>query len=69
VDSCPVPVCDNIRIRRCRLYPEEAFRGKIALKRRFLYGLKVHLLITATGQPVEIVLAPAGMADVAFRPA
>src|SRR4051794_39689593 len=23
VDSLPVPVCDNIRIRRCRLYPLE----------------------------------------------
>ena len=21
VDSLPVPVCDNIRIRRCKLYP------------------------------------------------
>ena len=21
MDSLPVPVCDNIRIRRCRLYP------------------------------------------------
>ena len=24
VDSCPVPVCDNIRIRRCQLYRGEA---------------------------------------------
>jgi hypothetical protein len=24
VDSCPVPVCDNIRIRRCHLYRGEA---------------------------------------------
>jgi hypothetical protein len=23
VDSLPVPVCDNIRIRRCRIYPLE----------------------------------------------
>jgi hypothetical protein len=27
VDSCPVPVCDNIRIRRCQLYRGEAYRG------------------------------------------
>jgi hypothetical protein len=31
VDSLPVAVCDNIRIRRCKLYPPEehgkAFRG------------------------------------------
>ena len=63
VDSCPVPVCDNIRIKRCRLYRDEAYRGKVASKRRFVYGLKVHLLVTATGQPVEMILAPASVAD------
>lgn len=68
VDSCPVPVCDNIRIRRCKLYRDESFRGKIASKQRFFYGLKVHLLIAGNGQPVEIVLAPGSVADItAFR--
>jgi hypothetical protein len=36
VDSLPVAVCDNIRIKRCRIYPREehgeAFRGYIASK-------------------------------------
>jgi len=63
VDSCPVPVCDNIRIFTCRLYQGEAFRGKVASKKRFVYGLRVHLLVTVTGQPVEFVLAPASVAD------
>ena len=27
VDSCPVPVCDNLRIRRCKLYHGEDYRG------------------------------------------
>ena len=68
VDSCPVPVCDNIRIRRCKLYRDETYRGKIASKRRFFYGLKVHLLVAGNGQPVEIVLAPGSLADISvFR--
>ena len=68
VDSCPVPVCDNIRIFTCRLYQGEAYRGKVASKKRFVYGLRVHLLITATGQPVEFILAPASVSDLkAFR--
>lgn len=72
VDSMPVPACDNIRIRRCRLYPPRRtggrFRGYAASKRRFVYGLRVHLLITATGRPVEVALAPASEADIAaFR--
>ena len=68
MDSCPVPVCDNIRIFSCRLYQGKEYRGKVASKKRFVYGLRVHLLVTATGQPVEFVLAPASEADItAFR--
>ena len=72
VDSLPAPVCDNCRIRRSRLYPRkkhgEAFRGYIASKRRFFYGLRVHLVMTASGLPVEVLLAPGAEADIkAFR--
>jgi Transposase DDE domain len=68
VDSLPVPVCDNIRIKRCRIYPreehEEAFRGYVASKRRYFYGLRVHLLVSGAGEPVEFSVAPASEADV-----
>jgi len=82
VDSLPVPVCDNIRIRRCRIYPLEeeeghpgyddktpkkkkkSFRGYIASKRRYFYGLRVHLVVTGTGEPVEFALAAGSEADV-----
>jgi hypothetical protein len=77
VDSLPVPVCDNIRIRRCRIYPLEeeghdddtpkkrkSFRGYIASKRRYFYGLRVHLVVTGAGEPVEFSLAAGSEADV-----
>ncbi len=63
VDSCPVPVCDNLRIKRCRLYRGEDYRGWCASKRRDFYGLKIHLLVTASGQPVEIVVTPGEVND------
>jgi len=63
VDSCPVPVCDNLRIRRCRLYRGEDYRGYCASKRRYFYGLKIHLLVTASGQPVEMILTPGEVND------
>ena len=63
VDSCPVPVCDNIRIKRCKIYRDEAYRGYIASKKRYFYGLKVHLVVTATGQPVDFTLAPGSVDD------
>ncbi len=68
VDSLPVAVCDNIRIRRCKLYPPQehgkAFRGYIASKRRYFYGLRVHLLSTGAGEPVEFSLAAASESDI-----
>ena len=69
VDSFPVPVCDNIRIARCRLYrsrpTEDAYRGYIASKRRFFYGLKLHVLVTGEGLPVEAFLTPGSYSDTA----
>jgi Transposase DDE domain len=68
VDSLPVAVCDNIRIKRCRIYPPqehgEAFRGYIASKRRYFYGLRVHLVSTGAGEPVEFYLAAASESDI-----
>jgi hypothetical protein len=69
VDSLPVAVCDNIRIRRSKLYPPqehgEAFRGYIASKRRYFYGLRVHLVLSGEGDPVEFSLAAGSEADIA----
>lgn len=64
VDSFPVPVCDNIRIARCHLYDHEDYRGYIPSKRRYFYGLRVHMIVTASGQPVEFILRPGAESDV-----
>lgn len=64
IDSLPIPVCDNIRISRCRLFPGEEHRGYIASKKRYFYGLKVHLVITGRGEPVDLVITPGSTADV-----
>ena len=59
-----------VRIRRCKLYPPqehgEAFRGYIASKRRYFYGLRVHLVTTGAGEPVEFCLAAASEADISL---
>jgi hypothetical protein len=64
IDSFPIPVCDNIRIPRSKLYGEEGYRGYTASKRRYFYGVKIYLLVTAEGKPVEVFLTPGSMADV-----
>ena len=64
IDTFPIAACDNWRIRRCRLYQEEKYRGKIASKRRYFYGLKLHLMVTSKGQPVECFLSAGSESDV-----
>ena len=63
IDSFPIAACDNYRIQRCHLYHQEAFRGYQASKQRYFYGLKIHLMITETGQPIEFFLTPGGYSD------
>lgn len=64
LDTFPIAVCDNWRIRRCRLYQGKAYRGLISSKKRYYYGLKVHLMVTRTGAPVEFFLTPASVGDI-----
>ena len=52
IDSLPIAVCDNIRIRRSKIYSDENFRGYQASKKRYFYGLKIHLMVTQDGQSV-----------------
>ena len=62
-DSFPVPVCRNIRIRHCKIYQDECFRGRVSSRKEYFYGLKVHALITESGIPVEIFLSPGAYSD------
>ena len=64
IDTFPIAVCDNIRIRRSRLYKNEAYRGYIASKKRYFYGLKLHMMVTQDGKPVEFFLTPGSFSDV-----
>jgi Transposase DDE domain len=64
IDSFPVAVCDNYRIPHAHIYDQEAYRGYIASKKRYFYGLKIHLLVTPQGHPVECFLTPGSSSDV-----
>lgn len=65
VDTLPVPVCRNIRIKRCKIYRDTAaHRGYCASKKEYFYGLKVCLIVTEAGEPVEMLLVPGASADI-----
>jgi hypothetical protein len=63
IDSYPIAVCDNYRIRRSKIYQGEDFRGYIASKKRYFYGLRIHILVSELGEPVEFFLAPGAFSD------
>jgi len=63
LDSFPVAVCDNIRIPCCRLVQGENFRGYVASKKRYFYGIRIHLVSTPSGVPVEWVFLPGAAND------
>jgi hypothetical protein len=66
VDSFPIPVCDNIRIFRSKLFRGKQFRGYIASKKRFFFGIKAHILVTARGDVIECLFAPGSTSDLSI---
>ncbi|WP_181309091.1 IS982 family transposase [Rufibacter sp. XAAS-G3-1] len=63
IDSFPVAVCRNIRINRCRLLGDEAYRGYNASKREYFYGFKVEVITTAGGLPVDYFIVAGSVHD------
>jgi len=63
VDSFPIAVCDNYRISRSKIYQGEAWRGYISSKKRYFYGVRIHVLVTEQGEPVEFFLMPGAFSD------
>lgn len=63
IDSYPIMVCDNYRIQRSKIYQGEDFRGYVSSKKRYFYGLRIHLMVTEQGEPVEFFLMPGACGD------
>lgn len=68
VDSFPVAVCQNCRISRSKIYEGREYHGYCASKKSYVYGLKVHIVTSRNGFPVEVLFTPGSEADIkAFR--
>ncbi len=63
LDSFPVAVCDNIRIKRCRIVKDESYRGYLSSKQRYFYGVRVQIMATSDGIPVEFCILPGSCSD------
>ena len=63
IDSFPVAVCHNTRIPRCKLLTGKAYHGRCASKRSWFYGVKVQVITTSEGVPVEFYIHAGAEAD------
>lgn len=64
LDSFPVAVCHNIRISSCKLLKGEEYRGYKASMRTYFYGVKVQMITTRDGVPIEFCFVPGSEHDV-----
>ena len=58
VDSFPVEACHTARSYRCKILRGKGFIGYCAAKKKYYYGVKVHMITTTLGAPVEFLITP-----------
>jgi hypothetical protein len=63
LDSFPLALCDDIRINRCRIVQNELYRGVMSSKRRYFYGVRVQIMATSDGIPLEFCILPGACSD------
>lgn len=61
VDSTPIKVCDNHRIRTHHVFSEYAKRGKSSMG--WFYGFKLHLIISDKGEILSFCLTSGNVDD------
>lgn len=61
IDSTPIKVCHNLRIKSNKVFRELAKRGKTSTG--WFYGFKVHLVINDRGDLLAVMITPGNVDD------
>lgn len=61
IDTAPAPVCRRGRMRRCKRLREHAALGWCDAKKEWYFGLKLHLVVTASGVITALDATPANV--------
>jgi transposase len=61
VDSTPIAVCDNLRIKRHKVFADLAQRGKSSTG--WFFGFKLHAIINHCGELLAIKVTPGNVDD------
>ena len=63
VDSFPVSYCQKNRIDKRKGFLDHKYIGFAASKKRYFCGIKVHMIVTNQGRPVEMHFKPGSESD------
>jgi hypothetical protein len=64
VDSFPIASCQKNRIDKRKIFQDRCYLGYAASKKRYFCGIKVHMVVTSDGKPMEVYLRPGSESDV-----
>lgn len=64
VDSFPVPYCQKNRIDKRKRFLDSKYIGFAASKKRYFCGIKVHMVVTNQGRPIEVQFSPGRESDI-----
>ena len=64
VDSFPVTYCQKNRIDKRKHFLKPEYLGFAASKKRYFCGIKVHMVVTNLGRPVEVHFRPGAESDI-----
>lgn len=64
VDSFPIMFCQKSRIDRRKCFLEPSYLGFAASKQQYFCGVKVHMVVTNEGRPIEVHIRPGSESDV-----
>jgi hypothetical protein len=64
LDTFPVALCHNIRIKRSKLIKGKEYRGYNSSKKEYFYGFKIHLITAMDGTVTEFEFSPGAVGDI-----
>lgn len=64
VDSFPVSYCQKNRIDKRKCFLKPGYLGFSDSKKRYFCGIKVHMVVTNKGRPIEVHLRPGAESDI-----
>lgn len=64
IDSLPVPYCQKNRIDKRKRFLDSKYLGFAASKKRYFCGIKIHMIVTNNGRPIEVHFSPGSESDI-----